>query len=300
MVVFYSPHYQIDIGAHVFPTRKYTRIFEQLRADSSRAFEFREPGPASWDEVALVHTPQYINKLKTGAFTIEELALLEVPWSHEVVEGFRLMTGGTLEAGRLAVARTAGPMVAHLGGGLHHAFASHGEGFCVFNDVAITVRALFAERRAASAAVIDLDVHHGNGTARIFEDDRRVFTFSMHQQHNYPMQKPAGSLDIGLEDGTGDAEFLAALGDSLPAVFSQTPDVVFYLAGADPYGDDQLGGLALTKAGLVARDRMVLRACQRRGVPAVVLLAGGYARKLDDTVDIHVATVRSASDLMQS
>ena len=184
-------------------------------------------------------------------------------------------------------------VVCHLGGGLHHAFPNHGEGFCPFNDVAVAVRVLQG-RGVERVAIVDLDVHHGNGTAFIFESDPRVFTFSMHQQHNYPMWKPRGSLDIGLPDGAHDATFLAELGRALPAVMAHRPQCVFYLAGADPYEDDQLGGLRLTKEGLRERDRVVIDAVRRAGVPLVVALAGGYARRVEDTVAIHAATIEEA------
>jgi acetoin utilization deacetylase AcuC-like enzyme len=300
MDVYYSPRYHIDIGTHVFPTIKYSRVFERLQHDLGDRLRFVEPQPATWEEIALVHTPFYLEKLKARAFSVEELALLEVPWSPDIVEGFRLMTGGTIEAARAAVARRPGSMVAHIGGGLHHAFPSHGEGFCLFNDAAVATRLLFRDALVAHVAVIDLDVHHGNGTAFIFEDDPRVFTFSMHQQHNYPLHKPRGTLDIGLADGTADSEYLDQLERGLAQVFQEPRDLVFYLAGADPYEDDQLGGLALTKQGLQERDRRVLERCQRHDVPAVLLLAGGYARKLDDTVEIHYRSIKSASDLSPS
>jgi acetoin utilization deacetylase AcuC-like enzyme len=291
--VIYSDRYHIDIGLHVFPTRKYALLYDRIRA-AHPTVTFVEPEPASWARLALVHTPDYLRKVRTGDFDISELAQLELPWSPAIVEGFRLMTGGTIQAAAL-VARSEGTrIVFHIGGGFHHAFAGHGEGFCLFNDVAVAVRMLFAEGGAARAAVIDLDVHHGNGTARIFQGDPRVFTFSMHQQHNYPVDKPAGSLDIGLPDVAGDDAYLARLPSALDEVFAHQPDVVFYLAGADPYGDDQLGGLALTKPGLGERDRLVLRACGRAHVPVVVLLAGGYARRIEDTVDIHYATFAEA------
>jgi acetoin utilization deacetylase AcuC-like enzyme len=299
MIVFYSPRYHIDIGSHVFPTIKYSRLFERLQRDAAD-LRFIEPEPAAWEDIALVHTPQYIQKLKAGDFTLEELALLELPWSPDVVEGFRVMTGGTIAAVRAAVIRQDGPLVAHLGGGLHHAFPSHGEGFCLFNDVAVAARVLFRDELASRIAVIDLDVHHGNGTAFIFETDPRVFTFSMHQQHNYPVHKPRGSLDIGLLDGTSDEEYLRRLDTALGQVFDDAPEVVFYLAGADPYEDDQLGGLALSKRGLRERDLRVLEACRAHDVATVVLLAGGYARALDDTVDIHCGTVKSALVLSRS
>jgi acetoin utilization deacetylase AcuC-like enzyme len=300
MVVFYSPRYNVDIGTHVFPTVKYTRVYERLQREHAADVELEEPSAAGWEELALVHTPQYLEKLKTGAFSVEELALLEIPWSPDVVEGFRLMTGGTIQAARMAVQRNRGLLVAHLGGGLHHAFPTHGEGFCMFNDVAVAARVMFREERVERLAVIDLDVHHGNGTAFVFENDPRVFTMSMHQENNYPTPKPKGSLDIGLPDLTRDDEYLRLLEPALSRVFEHRPDLVVYLAGADPYEDDQLGGLALTKGGLQERDLRVLEACQMHRVPTVVLLAGGYARNLEDTVEIHYRTVKSALALTQS
>jgi acetoin utilization deacetylase AcuC-like enzyme len=229
-----------------------------------------------------------------------------------MVEGFRVMVGGTVQAALIAsgleVTSTKSEVrsssdfrlrtsdfrvVCHIGGGLHHAFPNHGEGFCPFNDVAVAIRVL-QSRGVERAAVIDLDVHHGNGTAFIFESDPRVFTFSMHQQHNYPMWKPRGSLDVGLPDGAHDATYLRELEAALPQVMAHRPACVFYLAGADPYEDDQLGGLRLTKEGLRARDRFVIDAVRKANVPLVVLLAGGYARRVDDTVAIHVATIQEA------
>jgi acetoin utilization deacetylase AcuC-like enzyme len=220
------------------------------------------------------------------------VAQLELPWTPDVVEGFRLMTGGTLVAADAAAAGEA-TVVAHIGGGFHHAFADHGEGFCLFNDVAVAVRRL-RESGIERAAIVDLDVHHGNGTAAIFAGDPHVFTFSMHQQHNYPAIKPPSSLDVGLPDAVADAAYLELLLASLEQVVAHRPQIAFYLAGADPYADDQLGGLALTKPGLRERDRLVLRACVERRVPVVVTLAGGYARRLEDTVDIHLATLDEA------
>ncbi|MDP1569510.1 MAG: histone deacetylase [Vicinamibacterales bacterium] len=303
MRIVYSPRYHIDIGTHVFPTAKYVQLHARVvSAGLAEPGTLVEPALASWDDLALVHTEAYLQKLREGVFRTEELAQLEVPWSPEVVDGFRLMTGGTIEAARLALARdpvnrAAARAVCHLGGGLHHAFADHGEGFCFFNDVAVAIRVLVRDHAVSSAAVIDLDVHQGNGTAAIFAGDPHVFTFSMHQQYNYPVHKPAGSLDIGLPDGTRDEGYLERLDGALKQVFEHLPEVAFYLAGADPYEDDQLGGLALTKRGLRLRDRMVLQAARQAGVPVVVLLAGGYARRLEDTVDIHFATVEEASRL---
>jgi len=209
-----------------------------------------------------------------------------------MVEGFRLMVGGTIDAASRAC-EVPGHVVCHIGGGLHHAFANHGEGFCPFNDVAVAVRVLQA-RGINRIAVIDLDVHHGNGTAFIFESDPNVFTFSIHQQHNYPLWKPRSTLDIGMPDGTHDATYLRELQRALPQVMAFTPQCVFYLAGADPYEDDQLGGLRLTKDGLRQRDRMVIEAVRAAASPLVITLAGGYARRVEDTVAIHVGTIEEA------
>ena len=306
MRVVYSARYHVDIGLHVFPTRKYSMVHARLlEAGVIAPADIVEPEPASWEDLARVHTTEYLAKLRDGRLSQEEQAQLELPWSREVVEGFRLMTGGTILAARIACGQL--PILncklsIHLGGGLHHAFPNHGEGFCPFNDVAVAVRVLEAAG-VERVAIVDCDVHHGNGTAFIFNpgggapasgEDRRVFTFSIHQQHNYPAWKPRGSLDVGLPDGAGDARFLRELERALPEVMASRPSCVFYLAGADPYEDDLLGGLRLTKDGLRARDRLVVEAVRAAGVPLVITLAGGYARNVDDTVDIHVATVEEA------
>jgi acetoin utilization deacetylase AcuC-like enzyme len=310
MRVVYSTRYHIDIGTHVFPTIKYPALQRELAA--SGGFLFVEPEPAGWDVLALVHTEEYLRKIQTGDFSVEEIAQLELPWAPEIVEGFRLMTGGTMLASRHALesrvnsqlppsrSHSVNPHTAiglHIGGGFHHAFANHGEGFCLFNDVAVSIRVLQREGRITRAAIVDCDVHHGNGTAMIFDQDPSVFTFSIHQQHNYPAFKPRGSLDVGVEDRMQNVEYLTKLRQRLPEVLAFEPDIVFYLAGADPYEDDQLGGLALTKEGLRERDRLVLTACRSAGVPAVVTLAGGYARRLEDTVAIHRATFEVAREV---
>jgi acetoin utilization deacetylase AcuC-like enzyme len=311
MRVIYSPRYEVELGPHVFPTRKYSLIHRRL-LDSQLLdpSHFVEPAPATWEELARVHTPEYLAKVQDGSFTPEELATLELPWSAGMVEGFRTMTGGTARAAAIVCGFERDPVpssdmvgerrngsdariVCHIGGGLHHAFANHGEGFCLFNDVAVAVRLLQASG-LQRFAIVDLDVHHGNGTAFIFESDPRVFTFSMHQQLNYPMWKPRSSLDIGLANGTRDEQYLKHLEESLPKVLGSDPQCVFYLAGADPYEDDQLGGLLLTKGGLRRRDRLVIEAVARAGVPLVITLAGGYARQIEDTVAIHVATIEEA------
>lgn len=307
--IIYTARYHVDIGLHVFPTEKYRLVAERL------GLETIEPEMATWDQLALVHTPDYLDKLRYGTMTLEDVAQLELPWSEEMVDGFRLMAGGTVLGARLACGIMSPPrpqsareaasqnatasatvpsnVVCHIGGGLHHAFPNHGEGFCPFNDVAVAVRVLQADG-IERHAIVDLDVHHGNGTAFIFESDERVFTFSMHQQHNYPMWKPKSSLDIGLSDGVHDATYLRALEGALPAVLAHRPQCLFYLAGADPYEDDQLGGLRLTKDGLRTRDRMVIDAARAADLPLVITLAGGYARHVDDTVAIHAATIEEA------
>jgi len=264
-----------------------------------------EPEIATWDDLALVHTTEYLTKLRTGALSEKDAALLELPWSEQMVEGFRLMVGGTIRAAKLACGLEPftirgsefsipdSQCSIHIGGGLHHAFANHGEGFCPFNDVAVAARVL-QRHGIGRIAFVDLDVHHGNGTAFIFESDPRVFTLSIHQQHNYPLWKPRSSIDIGLPDGAGDGRFLRDLEAALPKVMASRPECLFYLAGADPYEDDQLGGLRLTKEGLRRRDRMVIEAARASGCPLVITLAGGYARRLEDTIAIHVATIDEA------
>ena len=300
MNVVYSARYRIDIGPHVFPTQKYSLIHARLlETGVIQPQDCVEPEPASWDELALVHTPEYLHKMRDGAMTPEDVAQLELPWSTEMVEGFRLMVGGTIQAARIACGLDefgiqTSEFGIHIGGGFHHAFPSHGEGFCPFNDVAVAARVL-QSRGLERVAIVDLDVHHGNGTAFAFESDPRVFTFSMHQQHNYPMWKPRGSRDIGLPDGAHDATFIRELERALPTVLAHAPECIFYLAGADPYEDDQLGGLRLTKEGLRRRDRMVIDAARSAGVPLVIVLAGGYARHVEDTVAIHVATIEEAA-----
>jgi acetoin utilization deacetylase AcuC-like enzyme len=294
MTLVYSPRYQLDLGAHVFPTIKYRLVHARLcAAGLVSPGDVVEPEPAGWDELARVHDAAFLYRARTG-FSREEQARLELPWSEAITEGFRLMCGGTVAAARLAAGGQDGQAVAHVGGGFHHAFADHGEGFCLFNDVAVAVRVLQAARLARRVAIVDLDVHHGNGTAGIFAGDGDVCTFSMHQERNYPAEKPPGSIDIGLPDRTGDDEYLARLAEALPLVLATRPDVVFYLAGADPFEDDVLGGLALSKDGLRRRDRMVLDAAAAAGCPVVITLAGGYARHVNDTVDIHVATIEEA------
>jgi acetoin utilization deacetylase AcuC-like enzyme len=308
--IVYSDRYQVDIGAHVFHMGKYAKVRDGLVARGLIDPAWLvEPAPAGWDELALVHSSDYLEKTRSGGFRASELALLELPWSPSVVEGFRLMAGGTIAAGRLAVQRGARlpratasasgaerrlAAAANLGGGFHHAFPSHGEGFCLYNDVAVAIRVLQRDGVIGRAAVVDADDHQGNGTAFIFDGDPSVFTFSIHQEHNYPHVKPRGSLDVGLPDGTDDREYLHALEGALPAVLASGPDVILYVAGADPFLEDQLGGLCLTFEGLRGRDSLILSAARDAGIPVVIVFAGGYARRVEDTAAIHIATVEEA------
>ena len=290
MKLVHSSAYQIDIGPHVWPTAKYDLVRARLLAGALvTSADFVEPVPASWEILALAHTPDYLARVRHVRLSPEEVARLEVPLTPAIADGFRLMTGGTVTAARLALDDG---LAVHLGGGLHHAFAGHGEGFCLFNDVAVSVRELQRDGRITRAAIVDCDVHQGNGTAAIFAGDDRVFTFSLHQQHNYPLVKPPSDLDIGLPDGTSDGTYLHELELAMPDVLADEPELIYYLAGADPYQLDQLGGLRLTMEGLRQRDRLVLEAAG--AVPLVIVLAGGYARRIEDTVAIHTATVVEA------
>lgn len=286
----WDPSYEVDLGPHVFVTAKYRLTRERLLADGVVTEDhFVPPPPATREQLARVHTDEYLRKIDENDFTIAERLQLEVPFSAEGRDAMVLSCGGTLLASRLA--REHG-VAGHLGGGFHHAYADHGEGFCLLNDVAVALRALHAEGVVERSAVVDLDVHHGNGTAAIFAGDPEVYTFSMHQENNYPADKPPSDLDIGLDDGAGDDEYLERLAQALPSILeSHRPELVLYLAGADPYRDDQLGGLRLSRDGLRLRDRFVFQACRERGISTAVVLAGGYAFRLEDTVSIHVATI---------
>jgi acetoin utilization deacetylase AcuC-like enzyme len=291
--VVWSPDYEVDIGAHVFPVRKYRLVKERLVAEGVISeTDLVRPKPASDEDLLRVHTPEYLRKIRENDLTEAERLALEVPFSAELRDAMILCCGGTTECGRLALADG---VSVHLGGGFHHAFADHGEGFCLLNDVAVAARALLAEDAVEHAAVVDLDVHHGNGTAAIFADDPAVFTFSMHQENNYPTVKPSGDLDVGLPDGISDEDYLSIFDRHLSYVLRDHGfDLVFYLAGADPYREDQLGGLGLTRDGLRERDRLVLGACRRRAIPVAVVPAGGYALQTNDTIEIHCNTVREA------
>jgi acetoin utilization deacetylase AcuC-like enzyme len=274
----------------VFPVRKYALVHDALvAAGDISPGDVLAPAPPGRELLLLVHTPAYVDDLMSLRVTART-ARSEMPLTREIVDAFALGAAGTVLAARAALG--AGVAV-HVGGGLHHAYADHAEGFCYLNDLAIGVRAL-QQDGLARAAVVDLDVHQGNGTAHVFAGDPGVFTLSLHQEHNYPFFKERGDLDVGLPDGTGDDDYLRSLAGALEPVWAHAPQVVLYQAGADPYHDDQLGGLALTFAGLEARDRMVIEGCARRGIPLVVTLGGGYARQVEETVAIHATTCRIA------
>ena len=294
----YHPGYDLNLGAHVFPSRKYRLIRERLIDEGTAdPADFVEPEPATDDDVLLVHGHGWVERLTSGTLTINELMTLEIPYSEAMVQGFWLAAGGTILAARNAVD---GRIGFNLSGGFHHAFPDHGEGFCAIHDVAIAIRKLQKEGIVKRAMVVDCDVHHGNGTARIFAGDGTVLTLSIHQFNNYPTEKPPSTIDIHLRDGTGDEEYLEKLQEACRfAINGFTPDLLMYVAGADPYFDDQLGGLALTMEGLIARDRLVVEMAVSHGAPVAITLAGGYAKNVEDTVGIHVNTVKAARDVIK-
>jgi len=291
--VVYSDAYYADIGVHVFPMRKFQMIRDELvKRGVVAKDEVLEPAPATAEQVCRVHDREYVDKLVHGRLSVLEEAILELPYSKALAEASFLCAGGSILASREALARGTG---ANLGGGFHHAFPDHGEGFCVFHDVAIAIRDLQATKTIRRAAVIDVDVHHGNGTAAIFRDDPSVFTFSIHEEENYPAIKPPSDQDVGLETGADGATYLAALKTWVPRILERhRPDFVAYVGGADPFEEDQLGRLRLTRDDLRARDALVFGECAARRIPYAVFLAGGYARDLNDTVGIQSDMVEIA------
>ncbi|MGQ0714697.1 MAG: histone deacetylase family protein [Gemmatimonadaceae bacterium] len=280
-------------AGHRFPIEKYALLRDAVIAERLvPAWRGHEPARATLEELARVHTSDYIDRFTTGELSDAELRQLGFPWSPGLVERSYRAVGGTLGAARASLEHG---VAINLAGGTHHAFPDRGEGFCVFNDVAIAIRAVRAEGRVARATIIDLDVHQGNGTHAIFAGDDATYTFSMHGGRNYPYHKVPGTLDIELDDGTGDDVYLARLAVALPRVLgSSVPDLVVYLAGADPHERDRLGRLRLTFEGLERRDAMVLEACRDVGIPVAITIAGGYGRDIRETVAIHLATVRVA------
>lgn len=298
MRVFYTPRYYADIGdAHIFPIRKFELVRNQLLAEGSlEEDEIHEPLPASIEEVLLVHTEDYVTRLCTGKLTHKEIRRLGLPWSESLVRRSFYAVGGTIASAFHSLEHGC---CSNLAGGTHHSFAERGEGFCVLNDVAIAIRALRSRDSIQRAAIVDCDVHQGNGTATIFAGDSQTFTFSMHGANNYPLLKAQSSLDIALPDGTTDDVYLTLLEESLERVFAHNPDIVFYLAGADPFAGDKLGKLSLSIEGLRRRDELVLRECFEREVPVVTVMSGGYGKELTDTIEIHCNTIRAVKAVFE-
>ncbi len=320
----YSDGYYLPIGAHVFPAEKYRRVHDRLLASGvAGAEDFLDPQPAADADILLVHTPEYVRKLKTGTLSPSEEMQLEVPFSPELVGAFWLAAGGSILAAQRALADR---VCINIGGGFHHAFPDHGEGFCMIHDVAVAIRRMQRDGKIRTAMTVDCDVHHGNGTAAIFAGARArskplpsvsrstlgegeaavadgapagdVFTISLHQFNNYPAIKPPSSIDVDLPDGVGDDDYLGWLDNALSSGLRQfEPDLLCYIAGGDPYREDQLGGLALTIDGLKKRDELVFRVARARNIPVMVTYAGGYARDVEDTVTIHCNTVIATKEV---
>jgi acetoin utilization deacetylase AcuC-like enzyme len=319
----YSDDYFLPIGSHVFPAEKYKLVHDRLLTNNIAApSDFVSPRPATDQDVLLVHTPQYVKKLRTGTLSAREELQMEVPYSPELVRAFWLAAGGSMLAADYAL--NDGVAIS-IGGGFHHAFPDHGEGFCMIHDVAIAIRCMQRDGKIRTAMTVDCDVHQGNGTAVIFagaavsgdrlisglggppgpahqvrvhEPTVDVFTISLHQENNYPAFKPPSSLDLNLPDGIGDADYLACLGKALSLGLSKfQPELICYIAGADPYREDQLGGLSLTIEGLKERDALVFRIAKAERIPVMVTIAGGYAHKLDDTITIHCNTIAAAKEI---
>ncbi|NEX61142.1 histone deacetylase family protein [Noviherbaspirillum galbum] len=289
MKAFYSDHFVLPLPAgHRFPMQKYRLLREGIRASNPNV-TFHEASPATDGVLALAHHPLYIARVSKGELSPLEQRTIGFPWSPQMVERSRRSAGATIEACRAAM--TDG-VAANLAGGTHHAYADHGEGFCVFNDAAIAARLMQAERRVDKVAIVDLDVHQGNGTAAILGNDDSVFTLSLHGEHNYPFRKEASDLDVALPDGTGDADYLSALDDALDRMFRRfDPGLIIFLAGADPHEGDRLGRLKLTLDGLGRRDHLVMSRARERGIPVAAAMAGGYGKNIQDTVAVHVQTI---------
>jgi acetoin utilization deacetylase AcuC-like enzyme len=296
--LIYHERYDLKLGVHVFPSQKYRLVHDKLLADKvATPDDFLAPAAASDADVLRVHSQDYVYKLKNGSLTDAEILRMEIPYSKELVEACWLAAGGSILAGQRALADG---WSASVGGGFHHAYADHGEGFCVIHDVAVAIRRLQFDRAIETAMVVDTDVHQGNGTASIFGGDGDVFTLSIHQENNYPYPKPPSTVDIDLPDGIGDDDYLSILEEHLRVAFRDfAPQILFYVAGADPYREDQLGGLALTMDGLARRDALVFDYARRNKVPVAITLAGGYARRVEDTVQIHVNTILAAREAAQ-
>lgn len=314
----YSPEYSLPLGAHVFPGEKYRMVHDRLlQMGVAAEADFVAPAAASDGDIRLAHTAEYVRKLTTGTLSQAEEMLLEIPYSEQVRRGFWLMAGGSIYAAQRALQDG---VCVNIGGGFHHAHANHGEGFCMIHDVAVAIRRAQQDGLIRRAMVVDCDVHQGNGTAAIFASaagrrpmnnlpsaqrhaeagggEQDVFTISLHQDNNYPAVKAKSSIDVNLRDGVGDEEYLGWLDQALSSgLRGFRPELICYIAGADPYREDQLGGLKLTIEGLKQRDALVLRVSKAQGIPAMVTYAGGYARRVEDTVTIHANTVIAAAEV---
>jgi acetoin utilization deacetylase AcuC-like enzyme len=295
MRIFYTDHFVLPLPeGHRFPMRKYA-LLRQRVAESGLVApdQLIVPHAATDAELLRAHDPEYLLRCQAGELTPQEIRRIGFPWSTAMVERSRRSSGATIEACRAALEDG---VSANLAGGTHHAYSDHGEGYCVFNDSAVAARAMQAERRARRLVIVDCDVHQGNGTAAILAGDETIFTFSIHGAKNFPFHKEQSDLDIALDDGAGDEAYLEALDHGLcQAIELSRADLAIYLAGADPFADDKLGRLALSKRGLAERDHMVFEYCRQAGLPVAVTMAGGYAREIEDTVDIHFQTVRTAA-----
>ncbi|MEO6334818.1 MAG: histone deacetylase [Pyrinomonadaceae bacterium] len=296
---FYSPFYYADIGeGHVFPIKKFELVRDKLLAEGTlNESEIAEPEPAAIDDLLLIHTKDYITRLCDGTLTAKEIRKLGLPWSESLVRRSLHAISGTITAAQLAVETG---IASNLAGGTHHAYPDRGEGYCVLNDVAVAIRVLQRDGLARKFLIVDLDVHQGDGTAFIFRDSPEVFTFSMHGAKNYPLFKKQSTLDIELTDGTADEEYLQTLNEALARILVHDPDMIFYLAGADPYKEDKLGRLALTIDGLRRRDTMVLEFARKNDIPILTTMSGGYAADINDTVEIHCNTIRSVKEVFFS
>ena len=296
MKAFFCPTFELPLPeGHAFPMAKYRRLYERVRENADRwGVTLHEPVSASDEALRRVHCPDYIERVRRGTLSPQEQRRIGFPWSEAMARRARRTVGGTIAA--LETALRGDGIAVNLAGGTHHAAYDRGGGYCIFNDAVVAARHVQAEGLAQRLLIVDLDVHHGNGTAELVANDDTIFAFSMHDAKNYPAIKPASDLDVPLPPGTEDARYLDLLAAHLPrAIDAARPDAAIYLAGADPFLGDRLGQLALTKAGLAQRDRVVFDTCRRHGLPLSVAMAGGYAPEVDDIVDIHAATVRLAA-----
>ena len=300
MDLFYADHFVLPLPeGHRFPMAKYQllrqRVIESGLVEPER---LKVPQPVTQAELSLVHHEHYLDKVFNGSLSEREIRRIGFPWSPEMVERSQRSVGATIAACRSALKEG---IAANLAGGTHHAYPDHGEGYCVYNDVAVAARVMQSEGLVNKVLILDCDVHQGNGTAAIFQGDDSVFTFSIHGSKNFPFHKEASDLDIALPDGTEDEAYLAALEGGLGLALEQTEaQLAIYVSGADPFSGDRLGRLALSKAGLKRRDQMVLESCHQARLPVAITMAGGYAREVIDTVDIHFQTLQIAKEVQRN